>query len=389
LTDKELEFVKKFLDFKEATENSYYYDRYITPSDVMKFLQPDARRNYKDACNILSYEDRIDLAKIYLERIVSMTFSNNFGYYKNSHNSNKGYYETMLSNSGIDCYVDVAKTNEEGFPLEFNKKNENFFYIFLDGLYKYWDKQLEYYKNNQQEAVEIMFESQCNGTWFYYNHFNYNFLKVYLEYLKSRGFKINIFELFNKKLKRVIKSMDKGLAHYTKSYLFESLAIIFDFYNAILDIYGEDNEKVINKLQNNLITIFKDEIETEKFGFMNTFLYTKRWTNNSKNRSSESTSDVVHFWEYVYNNELNPTLKRIFLNAIIHTWNKSPIPKVRNSMQLLVDLATYKYDGRSGFPYHNQRLFYNDIIANANMLKKSVKSILFSKAILEEGGLFL
>jgi len=387
--DKELlDYVKRFIDFQAAiNENSYYAEK-ISEKHVTTFLRPSSKYN-KDLISLLPYEDRIEIAKIYLKKLIDDNLIR-MNYYKGVYS---GYsykdFKDILSTKGCDCYLKVVNKDDNENPIDWEIKTENFHQMFLDGLYKKWDESIDTWKDeNKQTCVEMMFEFQLTGTWLYYNGFNQNFLKVYLEYLKNRGYKINIFEIFKKKIKTTAERIEQGTSHFSKSYLFECLIIIFDFYMAILDLYGDNNQKVINKLQNTLNSFFREKLNVEKMGFMNTFLYTKYYVTNNH----EGREDVGYFWSTIYNDKMNPTMKRIFINALVYTWNKSPIPKVRNSIQLIAKLSTYSHiiEGRGrGFPYGNQGIFYKDLILNANSLKKSVKSILFSKAIAQEGGLYL
>jgi len=388
LTEELLDYVKRLIEFQsKINENSYYHDK-ISEKHVTTFLNPNSRSN-KDLISLLPYEDRLEIAKIYLEEIVDEHFER-LNYYKGVFT---GYsYEvikSLLSKDGYDCYLNVAERNDEGLPTAWELKNENFHQMYLDRLYKKWDTDIENWKDdNKQHCVELMFEFQLSGMWFYYNGLNQNFLRVYLEYLKDRGYKIKVFDLFKKKIEKIASGIEQGTSHFTKSNLFECLIIIFDFYMAILDIYGDDNQKIINKLQTTLNSFFREKLNVEKMGFMNTFLYTKYYVSNNH----DSKEDLKYFWTTLYSDTMNPVMKRIFINALIYTWNKSPIPKVRNSIQLIARLSVYDYpiEGRDrGFPYQNQNIFYKDLILNANSLKKSVKSILFSKAIAQEGGLYL
>jgi len=392
LDNERLDYIKRLIEVQSeiGANNGYYYSKTrITVSHVNTFLRPNSHIN-KDFISILPYEDRVEIAKIYLERLIEENIFDGFDYYKNVYSpySSNTDFKKLLSLNGYDCYVDILSKDEKDFPTDWITKNENFHQMLLERLYKKWDKDIENWKDeNKQECVELMFTLQLSGLWLYYNGFNQNFLKVYLEYLKARGYKINIFELFKKKIDTIISGMEQGTSHFTKSKLFEALIITFDFYMAVLDLYGEDNKKAVSKLQNTLNYIFKEKLNVEKMGFMNTFLYTKYYDRSCR----DSKDDVKYFWEKLYTSELNPTLKRIFINAFVYTWNKSPIPKVRNSIKLIADLSTYKRyieGGSRGFPYSNQSIFYKDLMVNANNLKKSVKTILFSKAMTEEGGLY-
>jgi len=362
--DKELlDYIKRFIEIQlEESTGWYSSSREVGFSKVNMLLRPTSKTN-KDILYLLPYDDRVEIAKIYLEKwIQSYIGGNGFTYHSGDYGkySNTNEFRSIVHLNGYDCYLDIESRDDKDFPNKWTTKNEIFHQMLLDVLYKKWDEIIDN-SPEKQLCVEHIFRTQLNGVWLYYNRYGQNFLKVYLEFLKERGYKINIFDIFKKKIEKIISNINQGTSHYTKSYLFEALIITFDFYMAILDLYGENNPKVVSKLQNTLNYFFKEKLNVEKLGFMNTFLYTRRY--DDKNR--EGDNDVVYFWNEMYNENMNPTLKKIFLNAFINTWNKSPIPKVRNSIQLLVNLSMYKFGiGRNynkGFPYNNQNIFYTDI----------------------------
>jgi len=389
LDEKVLEFAKQLIDFQTSEDR---YGRKADYPDVVKFLKPTQSKR-KDYFDILSYDNRLELAKIYLDKVIDEYFGYYFNYnYRKYSSYGNTEFEKLVNADGYEAFVTVESRDDEGYPLSFTRKTENFHQMFLDKLYEYWDNKIDGAVNDEdkQNIAELQFEFQLTGQWFHYNGFNQNMLRIYLEYLKNKGYKINIFQIFKQKVYKTASNMTQGLSHFTKSNLFDCLIMVFDFYTAVLEIYGEDNEKVINKLQNTLNHLFKEEMNVEKMGFMNTFLYTNELYPDRKR--NENQSDVRYFWDKIYNEDVNPVVKKIFLNALVYTWNKSPIPKVRNSIQLIATLSTRKYRANwcyYGFPYKNQEIFYKDLLLRANDLKKSVKTILFSKAIAEEGGLYL
>jgi len=399
LEENLIEFTKKFFKYQELSRSSSYGCAFSV-NDVLTFLTPTCDKGKKDIMSIFPYEDRLEIAKMYLEKVVKHHINGGYMYgtrsYANSYDSEKVLKE-IVSTDGYRCNVDVKNFDEITKEFEYNTNVENFHQIYLNCLYEYWDNHIDN-QLDKQKAVEYLFERQLTGAWFYYNKLKQNFLKVYLEFLKSRGYKVNIFEIFKNKIYELSDKIEKGTTHYTREYLFDCLILIFDFYMGVIDVYGEDNQKVINKLQNTLNHIFMDKLNVEKLGFMSTFMYIKKYIDYEKDSRKQryyrnlnyfDQEDVVYFWKKVYNENLNPTMKKIFLNALIHTWNKSPIPKVRNSMTLLLQLSTHTYHYNRGFPYENQKIFYRDLISNANSLKKSVKTILFSKVMTEEGGLYI
>jgi len=386
MDEKTLEFAKSLIDFQLGINT---YGNKIRIYEIEQYLSPVSSKHH--CYDALPYDYRIEISRYYLDKYLN-EFFRNFSYFKNGFNNSSDILEKIYSSKGFDCFVElIDKEDKEKFYNKENHvyKNENFHEIFLNRLYKHWDKFIKDDSENIQEAIDITFDSQLTGYWFYYNDFDQNFLRIYLEYLKKKGYKVNIFDRFKKKIKKLSDNIEKGISHYTKNYLFEILTIIFDFYNAVIDLYGEDNEKVMKKLQTTLDYIFKDLLNVERMGFMNTFLYTKY---HNPNLRDSSYSDVKAFWEKFYNEDLNPTFKRIFIDSFIYTWNKSAIPKVRNSIKLIADLSNNNYHTNNwnyGFVFKNQKIFYKDLICNASDLKKSVKTILFTKAVSEEGGLYL
>lgn len=394
-----LEYTKKFLDFYYLKRPNVYDSHRITTSTVKLFLRPESPSN-ENCIDTLPYELRIGIARYLLERLAKEEKfkSGGFSYYINdySRGSLSDTLDGFLLPTGYECFSGKEYDNEN--RATFIKTTENFHDIFLDGLYRYWDDQIKSYSElpNQdiQYGIDNIFRFQMTGYWFYNNRFNKNMLKVFLEYLKEKGYKVNMFQVFNSAISTNIQSMDKGISHYDCKPLFKTLILIFDFYSAVLDIYGDENKKVLTKLQDNLNEIFSKKLEVEKLGFMNTFLFTNKIKHSfgltRSNRKLDYTESkmVEYFWNKIYTENLNPTIKKIFINALIYSWNKSSLPKVKNSIKLLVELATHQYFGRYSFYYYNQSLFYKDILSNTNNLKKSVRTILFSKAMTEEGGLF-
>lgn len=372
--------------------HSKYYDDAVSERNIISFLRPKSTK-VDNIVDVLPYDLRIEVAKYFLETYLKENFfsRSTLSYYANDYSPyNSHIMEDIVSTNGYDCWVSVIDKEKEEYEI----KNENFYDIYLNLLHEFWDNQIKTFsgeKDQEQKVLETMFDAQLTGYWLYYNHFNQNFLRVWLSYLKSKGYKINIFNVFNNKICKKIEEIKKGTSHYEDSKTFFNVLItIIDFYTAVIDIYGEENEKIITKLQNNLNKIFKENLEVEKLGFMNTFLYTKKIQHRYGLVYKKIYLDegpVEYFWKLY--GRMNPTVKKIFINALIYTWNKSPIPKVKNSMSLLLELSQHKYYQKYGFYYKNQDQFYKDIIMNANTIKKSVKTLLFSKAMTEDGGLFI
>jgi hypothetical protein len=145
-------------------------------------------------------------------------------------------------------------------------------------------------------------------------------------------------------------------------------------------------------MQSFLDRLFKEDLKTEMLGFMSTFLYTNKYFYDRKaNRCTSTISTVIEsFWNLYYTNDLNVTVRKIFISSLIKTWNKSPLPKVKNSIECLVKLGNGEWvdniGKKHGFPYSNQSVFYQDVVQYSSDIKKSVKKILFSKVMTTEGG---
>lgn len=215
----------------------------------------------------------------------------------------------------------------------------------------------------------------------FYKFYKFNIISFIYENLfnfkeqSKEDFTKEVVKWYKSQLERV-EELTFKLLYVTNVFLFFDILIIIFSISELITEFNPDTKDEIDKIF--VDTIFKMNIESSAF------ITTLMLCNNNaqiKKNAFEFNLLFKLFWLY-YEYYFNDHYRNLFVKCLADSWNKAPLIKSRIKLRMLNDLKHGKYTlgknvGMYGFQHQGQKKFYDDLMKNGTLFKKSIRSIIF------------